>query len=163
AQVVRRWADPVELCEDQVPDFHAAFRAGSLVVDLAARPAHSVGALRGGAGRPEVLVFTFTANAAGWHLHLVVPDVVRLVVIEVDGDAQPRRIEPQPFFAGQVLPRPVDGVALEVIPKREIPQHFKERVVVSRISNIVDVAGPQTLLAGGGPCEFELADSQKLV
>src|SRR5262249_38834553 len=78
---------PVELGEDQVPDFDL-LRAIAVIEDFRARPADAVRAMRRGTGGPEVVVFPHPGDAAGRELDLVVPDVVGLVVVDVDRDRQ---------------------------------------------------------------------------
>ena len=78
----------VELGEDQVPDLDFLGPC-SVVEDLRARPAHAVGPVRRRTGRPEVVVFAQPGDPVRGDLDLVVPDVVRLVVVQVDGDGQP--------------------------------------------------------------------------
>ena len=72
-------------------------------------------------------------------------------------------IHPEPRFVGQELPGPIDRFAFEVIAKAEIAQHLKESVVVGRAAHVVDVAGAETLLAGGRPRELELAPPEEVV
>ena len=49
------------------------------------------------------------------------------------------------------------GLATEIIAEAEIAQHLEERVVIGGAADVVDVAGAQAFLAGGGPGEIELA------
>ena len=79
--------DPVELGEDEVPDLDFLGPV-AVVEDLGAGAADAVGAVRRGAGGPEVVVLAHPGDPVGGELDLVVPDVVRLVVVEVDGDRQ---------------------------------------------------------------------------
>ena len=57
----------------------------------------------------------------------------------------------------------MDRLALEIVAEAEVAQHLEERVVVGRAAHVVDVAGPQALLAGGGPGELQLAAAQEVV
>ena len=52
---------------------------------------------------------------------------------------------------------------LEIIAEAEVPEHLEKRVVVSRSAHVIDIAGPQALLAGRGPGEFEFAATEKMV
>ena len=162
-QVVGRGADAVELREDQVPDFHARFGPRGVVVDFTAGAADPVGPLAGGAGWPEILALPLAADVAGGNSDLVVPDLVGLIVVEVDGDVESVFGQAEPLGGGQKLPSPVYGLFFEVVSEREVPQHLEKGVVVGGDPNVVDVAGPQALLAGGGLGELELADPQELV
>ena len=79
--------DAVELGEDEVPDLDL-LRPVAVVEDLGAGAADAVGAVGRGAGGPEVVVLAHPGDPVGGELDLVVPDAVRLVVVEVDGDRQ---------------------------------------------------------------------------
>ena len=57
----------------------------------------------------------------------------------------------------------MDRFALEIVAEAEIAQHLEERVVIGGAADVVDVAGAQAFLAGGGPGEFELHLAQKMV
>ncbi len=70
---------------------------------------------------------------------------------------------PEPLLVGEKLPRPVDRLALEVIAEAEVAQHLEKRVVIRRAADVVDVAGPQALLAGRGPRELQLHLAQEVV
>ena len=64
---------------------------------------------------------------------------------------------------GQELPGPVDRLALEVVAEAEIAQHLEERLVEGGPADVVDVAGAQAFLAGGGPGEVGVAQPHELV
>ena len=160
-QIVGRVAHAVELREDQVPDFDLA--EGRVVVDFAARAADAVGALAGGVGRPEVFVLAQPLQPLGRQLDLVQPDAGRLVVVEVDRGREPFGVQPEPLLAGQKLPRPVDGLALEIVAEAEVAQHLEEGVVVGGAADVVDVARAQAFLAGRGPGELQLAAAEEMV
>ena len=57
----------------------------------------------------------------------------------------------------------MDGLALEIIAEAEVAQHLEEGVVIGGAADVVDVAGPQAFLAGGGPGEFQLAAAEEVV
>ncbi len=161
-QVVGRRAHAVELREHEVPDLHIA-AVGHPVEDLAARTADTVGPLRGRTGRPEVVVFAHPRDPRGRHPDLVGPDREGLVVILVDGDREFLGRDVQPTPRGQKLPGPVDGLPLEIVTKREVSEHLEEGVMPWGPAHVVDVARPQTLLAGGGPRKLQLALAKKVV
>jgi hypothetical protein len=85
-QIVGRSPDAVELREHQVPDLDFLALLG-MKEDLAAWAADAVRPLARRPGGPEVVILPHTLNAAGGHFHLVVPDVVSLVVVEIDRHA----------------------------------------------------------------------------
>ncbi len=104
-----------------------SFGAVAVIEDLRAGPADAVGAVRRGAGGPEVVVLAHPGDPVGGDLDLVVPDVVGLVVVEVDGDREPVGGDLEDLL--QELPGPVDRLALEVVAEAEVPQHLEERLV----------------------------------
>ena len=64
--------------------------------------------------------------------------------------------------AGQELPGPVDGLALEVVAEAEVAQHLEERHVARGLADVLDVAGADALLAGGGALEVGVAQAHEL-
>ena len=78
-------------------------------------------------------------------------------------DRQPCGIDAQPFFVGEKLPGPVDGVALEIVAETEVSQHLEERMVIGGPADVLDVAGSQTFLAGGRPRVVQLDLAQEVV
>ncbi len=159
AEVVRRIAHAVILREDEVPNLHRFAAVRRVVIDFAARSADAVGPLGRSRGRPEVFFFAFAVDAIGGEFDFVVPDVVGLVIVEIDGDGEPFGIEAEPVFVGQKFPGPVDGFFFEVIAEGKIAEHLKKRVVISRHADVGDVAGAEAFLAGGGPRELQFADA----
>ena len=157
----------VELHEHQVPDFDEAV---AVFVGRAWRAARDVGAVvvedlgaraaRAGVGHlPEVirrvartLVVADADDALFRHADFVGPDVVRFVVLEVDGDGQ--LVGRQAVHLGQQLPRVVDRVALEVVAEAEVTQHFEEGVVARGVADVFQVvvlaAGAHAALHRGG-------------
>jgi len=160
-QVVRRVAHTMELGKDQVPDLH--FAEIAVVVDLAAGAADAVRALAGGVGGPEVLVLAQPLELLRQQLDIVEPDLGRLVIVEVDRRGELLRVDAQPFLVRAELPRPKDRLAFEIVAEAEIAQHLEERVVVGRAAHVVDIAGPQALLAGRRPGELQLAAAEEMV
>jgi hypothetical protein len=76
------------------------------------------------------------------------PDVRRLVVAHVDGHPQAPRVQLQ--HLGHELPRPSDGVGLEVVAEAEVPEHLEEAEVPVRAPDGVEVVvltpGPHAAL-----------------
>ena len=164
-KVAGRRALPLELGEDEVPDLRALLRRvepAGVVEDLAARPADAVRAVRGGAGRPEVVVLPVPPDTDLLQPHLLPPDRGGLVVVLVDGDVQFARVHPEPLLVGQELPRPEDRLPLEVVPEAEVPEHLEERVVPGGDADVADVPGPQALLAGRRAPQRRVAGPEKL-
>ena len=57
----------------------------------------------------------------------------------------------------------MDRLPLEIVSETEVAEHFEECVMVRRSSHVVDVAGSQTLLAGGRFGEFEFNASEEVI
>ena len=155
----------VELGEDDVPHLDipvavAAHGAAGLaaaplgppvVVDLRA------GAAGTGAVLPEVVLLAELEDAVGGDADLLIPDAEGLVVggggliaLE-DGGVEAVRVQTHPLRAGQELPGPGDGLALEVVPEGEVAQHLKVGAVAGGLADVLDVAGADALLAGADP------------
>ena len=158
---------PIELHEHQVPDLDHAGVAGidqrparkvrrEIVVNLAARAARA-----GLAHLPEVVLLVAQVDVRGVDVGHGAPDLGRLVV---GGQAlgrvalEHRRVQAlagQAPNLGQQLPRPGDGLALEVVAEAPVAQHLEERVVIGVVAHVFQVvvlsAGADALLAVGGP------------
>ena len=160
-QVVRRIADAVELRENEVPNLDLP--GVGVIVDFAARSADAVGTLAGGVGGPEVLVLAHPLQPLRRQFHVLEPNARRLLVVQVDGGREAVGIEAQPLLRGEEFPRPVDRLPLEIVAEAEVAQHLEERVVIGCAADVVDVAGPQTFLAGRRAGEFELATPEEMV
>ena len=160
-KVVRRIPDAVELREDEVPDFDLAQRR--VIVDLAARAADAVRPFRRGAGGPEVFVLVEVLQAVGGKLDFVEPDFRGLGVVFIDRRRKRFGGEPEPFLFGEEFPRPVNRLAFEIVAETEIAEHFEEGVVIRRSADVVDIAGPQALLAGRRAGKVEMAPAEEMV
>ena len=150
----------VELREDEVPDFDeaVAFRVGTpwgtpgngravIVEDLrarAARPdvAHHPEIVRG--GDADDLRLRKPSNLR--------PQSRRLVVFGIDRHQQSIPCEPE--LAGDQVPGQLDRPVLEVVAKREIPQHLEEGVMPGGIADVFQIvvlaAGAHAFLRRGG-------------
>ena len=80
------------------------------------------------------------------------PDVGGLVVLA-------KHRNPELFFGqfklfGHKFPGPGDGLALEIVAKRKVAQHFKKRVVARGAAHVFEVVvlarNSQAFLTGGG-------------
>ena len=149
----------VELGEDQVPDLDF-LGPGAVVEDLRARSADAIGSVCRSPGRPEVVVLAHPCDPVGGDLDLVVPDVERLVVVEINRDRQAIGGDLQ--GAPQELPGPVDRLALEVIAEAEVPQHLEESLVERGLTDVLDIPGAQAFLAGRRAREAGLAQPHEL-
>ena len=147
-----------ELHEHVVPDLDvavilsggAAFfvRNGGamIVVDLTTRAARS-----GGAHAPEVVLRAEPLNPVLRDAYTVVPQGKGLIVIVEDGDPQTICFDPPDFC--EKLPRPGNGIALEVIAEAEVSEHLEERMVTRGSAHVVEIVVlaryPQALLDRG--------------
>ena len=170
----------IELHEHEIPDLDVAvaFRLGRpgraapdlgamVVEDLRARAA------RAGVGHlPEVvarvlraLVVADAHAALRRDADLLRPDVVRLVVVDVD--RRPQLFRRQAVHLRQELPREADRVALEVVAEAEVAQHLEERVVARRVADVVEVvvlaAGAHAALRGRRTLVGALVDAEEHV
>ena len=153
----------IELHEDVVPDLDVAVPvlvrgARGTAGDVLAVVVEDLGARTAGAGighLPEIvrcigraLVVADAHDALRRQADHVVPEVVGLVVGVVDRDQQ-ALLGKLPDL-GQQLPRPGDGLLLEVVAEGPVAQHLEERVVAGgiphRIQVVVLAAGPQAAL-----------------
>lgn len=91
------------------------------------------------------------------------PNVGSFVVIEVNSHRELIGIQPQPLFAREEFPRPVNRFLFEVITEAEIPQHLEKRMVIRGSADVIDIPRPQTFLHGRRAGEFEFDSPQKMV
>ena len=153
----------VKLGEHHVPDLNipvavTAHSAGGLaaaplltpvIVDLGA------GAAGTGAVLPEVILLAELEDAVRGDADLFVPDAEGLVVggggliAGKDGGVETLGVQTHPVLAGQKLPGPMDGLLLEVVAEGEVAQHLKVGAVAGGLTDVLDVAGADALLAGG--------------
>jgi hypothetical protein len=159
------------LHEDEVPDFQVALAVdggparlavvgAAVVVDLRARPARA-----GDAHRPEVLLHPEALDALGGHAHDPVPDVGRLVVVEVDRDPQLGFLEPETALGhglGDQLPRQRNGQLLEIVTEGEVAAHLEERSVPRGLADLVDIDGADDLLHARRARERRRRDAQEV-
>ena len=82
----------------------------------------------------------------------LLPELERLVVVDIDRDHQPVGRHAELF--GHELPGELDGAFLEVVAEREIAQHLEERVMARGVADIVEIvvlaAGAHAFLRGRG-------------
>ena len=154
----------VILRKDVVPDFQkagalagvgvlgpgvAAIRRATVIENLAARPTRPVRTFLGRVGGPEVLVGPEAQDVVLGQPDFLRPDFKRLLVVLIDGGVQLAGVQGQPLRRGQQFPGPGDRLALEIIAKTEVAQHFQQRAVTQGAAHVLDVAHPQALLGGG--------------
>ncbi len=125
----------------------------------------------GVAHHPEVFLGRFVEDPLFWEGRLRKPQVVRLrvgrqakvIVALVHRGVQSVRRQAPPLH--EELPRPPDGLGLEVVAEAPVAQHLEEGVVVRVVPHLLQVvvlAGdPQALLRVDGPGVRPLAGPQK--
>ena len=155
----------VKLCEDVVPELDvsvavaARFAVGlaaavlfaAVEVDLRARAARTAADL------PEVVVLAETHNALFRHTDLILPDVVRFVVIQID--RRPELIDRHFHHFGHEFPAPGERFFLKIISKGKTPQHLEECAVARCVPDILDVQCADALLAGRHALRRRLLDA----
>jgi hypothetical protein len=147
----------LELHEDEIPDLERVVSGAvdevgrvprevfaPVVVELRARPAGA-----GVAHRPEVLLLAEAQDSRG--RQVLLPELRGLVVVGVDGRPQPLRIQPVALVpVRDQLPCVGNGVGLEVVAEGEVAEHLEERVMASRVPDVVEIvvlaAGADALL-----------------
>ena len=138
--------------EAQPVDLGALLVGANIHVDLGARTAGTLIA-----HLPEVVVLVAIDDALG--REVLLPEACGLVVALqpiVGCSLEYGHIEAilgQLEYLGQVFPRPVDGLVLEVVPEGPVPQHLEHRVVVGVVAYFLEVvvlaADAQALLRVG--------------
>ncbi len=148
---------PVKLGEHQIPELDIAV---TVAADTAGRFAAAVfltsvkidlraGAAGAGTNLPEIIIFSETDNMSWVYADLFGPDFNRFVVVLIDRNPQPvhRKFE----HLGDKLPSPRGCLMLEIIPEREVSEHFKIGAMTCGFSHIFNIRGTDALLAGGDP------------
>ena len=152
----------VELGKDVVPHLNiavavAADRAAGLtaaVLRAAVVVNFGAGAAGARAMLPEIILLAEAEDALGGDANLVAPDGEGLVVRRgrlAAGEhrgVQAVRLQADPLGAGEELPRPGDCLMLEVVAEREVAEHLKEGAVARGVTDVVNVARADALLAG---------------
>ena len=147
----------VKLGKHVVPDFHVAVAVAAhgavrfpaavlfspVIIDLGA------GAAGAAAVFPEIVFFPEFEDSLRGNADLLVPDLIGLVVLQIDGGIQP--VCRQPYHLCQELPGPVDGLSLEIISEGEVAQHLKKSAVAGGFAHVLNIAGADALLTGGDP------------
>ena len=96
---------------------------------------------------PEIVLLTETVDAVCRNADLLVPYLEGILIIQVNG-----RIEAvcrNAHTLCQELPGKVDGLTLEIVTEGKVAKHLEKGAVTSGLSDVFDVAGSNTLLAGG--------------
>ncbi len=105
------------------------------------------------AHRPEVRALAEPDHPGLGQADLVPPQVVRLVVVDVDRGPQARLVQPVATVGlrlGDQLPGELDRALLEVVTEGEVAVHLEERAVPGGLAHLVDVRGADALLDAGG-------------
>jgi hypothetical protein len=145
----------VELGENKVPNFDetvavAANSAAGLsasVFNAAVEINFGAGSARAGTDFPEVILFSETENAVFGKADHVVPDVISLVVVLINGDIEFIFRKFDNF--GEIFPCPRNNFFFEVVSEGEVTEHFEIGSVTVVLTDVVDIGGTDTFLAGG--------------
>ena len=112
-------------------------------MDLRARPARPRLA-----HLPEVVFLAQPENPLLRNPRDRLPQLLRVIVFAKNGNVE--LVFREPVIFGDQLPSKCNRVFLEIIPKRKIPQHLKERMMPPRVPDIIQIvvfpARPHTLL-----------------
>ena len=146
----------IKLREHVIPDFHepvaiaagtavglaAAILFATVIVDL------RTGAAGASAVLPEVILLTQAGHALFRNADHLGPDIPSFIVVLIDSGVHTLRLQAYPFRRSQELPGPLQRLFLEVIAKGEVAQHLEIGAVTSSLTDVLDIAGTDTLLAG---------------
>ena len=95
---------------------------------------------------PEIIFLAKSENPLRRNADFPVPDIISLVVVLINGRIQ--SVLRQTHHSCQKLPAPRNGLALKVIPKGKISQHFKKSAVSCSLAHVLQIARADALLAG---------------
>ena len=146
-----------ELCENIIPDLHetvavaSGFRVifirhilfATVIIHFRTRTAGTCAML------PEIVFLTELIDTLLRNADLVAPDSQGFIVIEINRGIETVRIKSDDVR--QKFPCPVDRFPLKIIPEREVSEHLKECAVTCGMSDIVNIARTDTLLACRDP------------
>ena len=150
----------IELHEHKVPDFdetvavlvRAAGRAAGDLVAMIEENFRAGTARARVTHRPEIISRRYTDDLTVAQARDLLPQRMRLVIIVIDSRKQP--VFRQAEFFGDQIPGKLNRVGLEIITKREVPEHLEESMVTRRVAHIVEVimlaARPHAFLRRGG-------------
>lgn len=84
---------------------------------------------------PEVIFISHALDSAC--IHVLLPELKRLIIALMHCD--PKHLFGESKHLRDKLPRMINRLLLEVIPKREVPQHLKECMVPTGVADILQV------------------------
>ena len=112
---------------------------------------------------PKVVLVAQPIDTVHRHASYFVPELFSFVVRRVDRDIETIGIEAQGL--GEILPRILNRIALEVVSEREVPEHLEERVMPGSSPDFLEIvvfaSGSYALLRRGGSLELERVLPQK--
>ena len=144
----------IELGENVVPDLHktvtvAAYSTirlaatvflATVVVNLGTRAA------RTGTVLPEVVGLAQASDSLCRHANFLGPNLKSFLILFINRGIKTLRIHSQDF--SQKLPAHCQRLRLKVIAKGKVTQHLEISTVSGSLTNIFNIAGTHTLLAG---------------
>ena len=90
------------------------------------------------------------------------PDVIGLLIFGVDRHPELFRRQVEVF--GEELPGEMNGILLEIVAEREVPEHFEEGVMTGGVADVVEVivlaAGADALLRRCGALIGAMIESE---
>ncbi len=161
----------LELHENKIPNFDETIAvficgAGRATPDMIAMIVEDFRTRTAGAGIthcPEIVARRNADDAIIRKTGDLLPEIRSVVICVINGDKELIFVEAK-LFCDQV-PRMADRFFLEVVAKGEITEHFKERVVTSRVADIVQIvvlaAGAHAFLRSGRAAVWALFKTGK--
>ena len=145
----------IELGENKVPDFdetvaitsNGAVGASAAMFNAAVKINFGAGSAGTGTDFPEVILFSETENAVFGKADYVVPNIISLVVVLINGDVEFIFRKFDNF--GKIFPSPRNNFFFEVVSEGEVTEHFEISSVAVVLTNVVDIGGTDAFLAGG--------------
>ena len=159
----------VELGEHIVPYFDkpvalaagAAVRLAAAVLFAAVEIYFGAGTAGTAAVLPEIVRLAEPDYMIGGHAHLFIPQLVRLVVLFVDGGVKQIFGNLQGFR--QKFPAPLYCLGFEIIPEREVAQHLEKRTVAGGYAYIFYISRADALLAGADSVSRRLLFTREIL
>ena len=95
---------------------------------------------------PEIICLSHTVNPVCRNTDLLIPDIISLIILLIDRRIETVRIKTDNF--SEELPGPGNRLMLKVVPEGEITKHLKKGSVSGSFTDILNITGADTFLAG---------------
>ena len=79
------------------------------------------------------------------------PEFLTFRIVRIHRDVEAILVQTEVLRIGQQFKSPRNHFRAEIIPDREIPEHFEKGMMSGRLADIVDIVGPDRFLGIGDP------------